>query len=357
MFSVTSIYFSVFILSLVVFGDVLIKFKRPLILKFHFLLLIFSIALISLIFSLNLTRFAFLVPFLKSLTMVAFLNIYFHLFFSKLKPWIYFLSFLIVGSSIFITIDSFKIIPELNLLDSIPQTIGLKYKVDSITYVALKIYRLIILFIFIATLFYFWFSIKGKKFLDNFYFDKIKNWSSFIFSMIILLVINNIIVSFLNPNVLLMHFLFNLHYLYLLILILYRPVFLNRSAMKISFGAKFNLDTKYPISEKDFIFEFYTKMYFTKPEASLEHFAGLLSINVNELYLFIYNKYSISFLDLVNKNRVAYFLDIVQEDKFQNYTIEALAKLVGFSSRQHLYKPFKKFHGGNPSDIIEASSK
>ena len=129
------------------------------------------------------------------------------------------------------------------MLDSIPQTIGLKYKVDSITYVALKIYRLIILCIFIATLFYFWFSIKTKKFLDNFYFDKIKKWASFIFSMIILLVINNFIVSFLNPNVQLMHFLFNLHYLYLLILILYRPVFLNRSAMKISFGAKFNLDT------------------------------------------------------------------------------------------------------------------
>jgi len=31
-----------------------------------------------------------------------------------------------------------------------------------------------------------------------------------------------------------------------------------------------------------------------------------------------------------------------------------LAKEVGFSSRQHLYKPFKKFHGGNPSDIVDA---
>ena len=35
--------------------------------------------------------------------------------------------------------------------------------------------------------------------------------------------------------------------------------------------------------------------------------------------------------------------------------IDALAREVGFSSRQHLNKPFKKFHGGNPSDLIESA--
>jgi len=47
--------------------------------------------------------------------------------------------------------------------------------------------------------------------------------------------------------------------------------------------------------------------------------------------------------------------EIVQDPAYQNFTIDALAREVGFSSRQHLNKPFKKFHGGNPSDLIDAT--
>jgi AraC-like DNA-binding protein len=61
-----------------------------------------------------------------------------------------------------------------------------------------------------------------------------------------------------------------------------------------------------------------------------------------------------TFNDLINKNRVDYFIDIIHNPKYLNFTIDALAREAGFSSRQHLYKPFKKFHGGNPSDIVEA---
>ena len=141
---------------------------------------------------------------------------------------------------------------------------------------------------------------------------------------------------------------------YVLLLIYYRPNFLNRSALKISFGDSFNRDTEYAISELSFINEFYTKLYFTRNEASLENLAKILNISSNDLYKFIYYKYSMTFNDLVNKNRVDYFIDIIHDPKYLNLTIDALAKEAGFSSRQHLYKPFKKFHGGNPSDIVDA---
>ena len=49
-----------------------------------------------------------------------------------------------------------------------------------------------------------------------------------------------------------------------------------------------------------------------------------------------------------------WFLDIVKSKKYTNYTIDALSQLSGFSSRHHLYKPFKKFHGGIPSDFIKS---
>jgi AraC-like DNA-binding protein len=77
-------------------------------------------------------------------------------------------------------------------------------------------------------------------------------------------------------------------------------------------------------------------------------------VGSNDLYKFVYYKYNMTFNDLVNKHRVEYFIDIIHNPKFLNYTIDALAKEAGFSSRQHLYKPFKKFHGGNPSDLIDS---
>lgn len=138
------------------------------------------------------------------------------------------------------------------------------------------------------------------------------------------------------------------------IFVFYRPVFLNRSALKISYGKSFNKDENYAISQLEFINEFYTKLYFVQQDASLENLAVILKISSNDLYKFIYYKYSMTFNDLVNKNRVDYFIDIIHDAKYINYTIDALAKEAGFSSRQHLYKPFKKFHGGNPSDIMDA---
>ena len=57
--------------------------------------------------------------------------------------------------------------------------------------------------------------------------------------------------------------------------------------------------------------------------------------------------------ELVNKSRVGHFVEIVKEPKYKNYTVEALAMEVGFSSRQRFYQPFKKYHGGNPSDLID----
>ena len=83
-------------------------------------------------------------------------------------------------------------------------------------------------------------------------------------------------------------------------------------------------------------------------------FMSFMKYNDGTLVNFIAKKYDMSFSDLVNKNRVDYFIDIIHNAKYLNFTIDALAKEAGFSSRQHLYKPFKKFHGGNPSDIMDA---
>ena len=63
--------------------------------------------------------------------------------------------------------------------------------------------------------------------------------------------------------------------------------------------------------------------------------------------------YQMTFIDLINKNRVEYFVDLIKFGKYNNYTIEALSQLAGFGSRIHLYNNFKKFHGGKPSDLMK----
>ena len=130
---------------------------------------------------------------------------------------------------------------------------------------------------------------------------------------------------------------------------------MNTSAKKIAFGHKFNLEQEAKIDEIDFLRIFQDQHYFTNKDASLEGLANQLKVSTQNLSQFINKTYNVSFGDLVNKNRVDYFFEIVHNPDYQNFTIDALAKEVGFSSRQHLNKPFKKFHGGNPSELIDAA--
>ena len=85
----------------------------------------------------------------------------------------------------------------------------------------------------------------------------------------------------------------------------------------------------------------------------MDHLAKQLHIPFEAFYNFIYTNYDFSFLDIVNKARVEYFMKIIKEEKYRGYTIDALAQESGFSSRHHMYPPFKKFHGGTPSSYIK----
>ena len=172
-----------------------------------------------------------------------------------------------------------------------------------------------------------------------------------IFTQIIFIVLS-IIFTFSND--------FNLYIriilgLALLTTILYRPDFINKNGSKISFVFLFNRDAiESKINETDFDFHFYNNMYYKNQTANLLEFSNIMGVSKDSLFNHIYFKYSMSFDDLINKNRVKYFIEIMKQPENKNLTIDALGKEAGFSSRQNLYKPFKKFHGGNPSDLLDA---
>lgn len=138
--------------------------------------------------------------------------------------------------------------------------------------------------------------------------------------------------------------------------LIFRPKFLNNSSLKIAQGNLFNLTVVKEVSAAQFTDVFFDRMYFLNPEASLENLSKALDVDSDDLYRFVYNNYELTFNDLVNKNRVEYFVDLVRSQKFPHYTIDALAQESGFGSRHHLYKPFKKFHGGAPSDFVRSVS-
>jgi AraC-like DNA-binding protein len=356
MFLIKQLYFAAFIFALITFFDVLWKFKRPLILKLVLLILVACIGTASLIQSQvdDVTNYVFLFILFKAIIASAFLQIFSILYFPKFKWWVNFNTIVLISFTVFSYLYSVKYIPDY-LIKLKHQTIVIVINEGLNLPLFFKIVRPILISSFFITFIYFLYNITIKFNLSNIYFDRIKRWTLSIFFLIINLLILYLPFPFYKTYPELGHFITFYLYLYMLMVIFYRPLFLNRSALKISLGESFAREPKFEVSELDFINNFYTKLYFTNNEANLEGLAQNLHVSTSELYRFIYNKYDMTFNDLVNKNRISYFIDIVNNPKYKNYTIDALAKEVGFSSRQHLYKPFKKFHGGNPSDIIGES--
>jgi AraC-like DNA-binding protein len=201
---------------------------------------------------------------------------------------------------------------------------------------------------------YYIYNILFKFSFKNIYFKKIQGWT-FCFFMVILTQLIFIALStiFKFPNE------FNTYIriilaLALLIIILYRPNFINKNGSKISFGFLFNRnDFSSDIKEVDFNFHFYTNLYFKSKTSNIEEFSNIMGVSKDVMFNYIYFNFSMSFDELINKARVDYFVEIIKDAKFNNYTVEALALEVGFSSRQRFYQPFKKYHGGNPSDLID----
>jgi len=349
------IFFAIFALSIVVFFDVLIKFKRPFILKYNFLLIIASIGFAAYVHSLDLysTQYAFYIILAKTFISSAFLIIFSILYFPKFRTWVITISILLISFSFY----SFYYNETYNpgyVLSLKAQTLVV-IRSESLKLPLLFIFlRVILILSFASTFIYFLYKIINKFGMNNIYFDKIKVWTISIFVLIVLIILMYLPIPIIQNDFIAGYSISVFFYIYILFIILYRPTFLNKSSMKIAFGDSFKKHVDLMIKDIDFINHFFTYFYFTKPDASLDNFAAVLNVGSNDLYKYVYYKYNLTFNDLVNKQRVEYFIDIIHNPKYLNYTIDALAKEAGFSSRQHLYKPFKKFHGGNPSDLIDS---
>jgi len=351
---VSKLYFSIFVFSLIVFLDLLIKFKRPIIIKVLLALITLCSGILSLLqsLSIDITWFFYASSILKGTISLSIIYLFTILYLPEFKRWAN-LSLIIYIIYEFVLYHFLYNSPNSlahNKIEPFLMVIITKFQLP----LYLNLFRIGMTIIILGNVIYLCYTILINQINQNIYFDKIKRWTKTLVFYWVFITIAFLFLHFFELPAFLFYMLSFSSFIVLQMFVFYRPTFLNRSSLKISLGKSFNKGENYAISQLEFINEFYTKLYFVRQDASLENLAAILKISSNDLYKFIYYKYSMTFNDLVNKNRVDYFIDIIHNAKYVNYTIDALAKEAGFSSRQHLYKPFKKFHGGNPSDIMDA---
>jgi len=223
---------------------------------------------------------------------------------------------------------------------------NLPFSINLFVYFYFIAFNLFSLFYIYKILFFFSFK--------NIYFKRIQKWTVFFFfSIATQLILFFLVIIFKVSNDIKIFISIALT-LSALLVILYRPSFINKNGSKISFGHLFNRNNiGADIKELEFNYQFFTNLYYKNKEANIIEFSNLMGVTKDIMLNYIYFTYAMSFDELVNKNRVEYFVQIIKEPKYKNYTIEALAMEIGFSSRQRFYQPFKKYHGGNPSDLID----
>ena len=136
----------------------------------------------------------------------------------------------------------------------------------------------------------------------------------------------------------------------LLFFILLRPKFVDEADFSLS--KKYLLSPKSPISLKDFNFLFYFNHYYLNPKVHLEDFALKLNRSEGEVMEFIKLQTTDSFSELLSRNRIKYFKELLNAKKFESFTIEALSEMSGFNNRRTMYNAFKKYEGGSPSEYI-----
>jgi AraC-like DNA-binding protein len=336
---------SVILLVLITLIEVLIMFKAKSLLKSIFLMLLSSVGLfmharLLTLFGYNNRLFLQIPPtliFVSVLFLLSFLN---HYKISKIIA-IISLFILVLNSSILAYYSWILDLPTDVIVSNIPEFSNYLYFLK----IALTLLILILSMNFIQ-------KIYRKYPSGNLYFRKLRIWSiSFPILLAIIFCFN--LTFFYSEYALISLFIIPFPFASLILLILFRPRFLNHLSLELLLKNP-STNSQSFISNSEFMDSFFGKAYFLNPLASLEDMAIELGISGTELYNYIYSRYTLSFNDLLNKHRVEYFVNLVQSRKYPYYTIDALAQLSGFSSRHHLYKPFKKFHGGTPSSFMNS---
>lgn len=342
--------FSLTMLSVMVFFDVLIKFKRNLPLKLSILGIVVSTLIISIgyLYSNTYGYNIYLIETGRPFFILSLLNFFWILYkvnFSK-KLLIAEVSFILLLLIYLIIVDSNSKEHNFPILDKLKDFSFEKNMIKNI----IGIISLFFILYYIS-------KIIKKYSEENIYYKQVKIWSTWlIFSVTItffsVIILSNFQLNYIYPRICL-----SISQFFSLLFILFRPAILNKGDIKKFLDTRGKNSPKVSFDNNSFSNIFYLNLFFLKKNASAEELARLLDTTTEEVQTYVKNKYDMNLTDLINKNRVKYFIDLITQGKFSNENLETLSQKAGFNSRHHMLRPFKKFHGGNPSDFIKAVSK
>jgi AraC-like DNA-binding protein len=337
--------FAALMLSIVLFTEVLIVCKRPIVLKRILLAITLSYTLYNL--ALFVQHYTGHVRGASDF-MVAILTIFSIFLFSYLS---------------ILRIDKMAII--IGIFIFISQVVAFIYfsynpKIETKTIVDGSFqyhkYGLIIRFfvfvtgILVLNWYYFLQLIKNFK-AKNMYYAQLRSWAYWFIGTFTMIWFVNQLYLFAAINFFWILLAKKICHLTFLLVVFYRPKFLNHSNYNIVLDGPYQ-KYKPAIQYDAFLYLFFTKLYYLNENATLEEFCKNNDLSPEDVTNLIAQQYGLSFIELLNKARVDYFISLVASGKHADLNITGIAPLAGFNSRQNLSKWFKKFHGGNPSDIM-----
>ena len=218
-----------------------------------------------------------------------------------------------------------------------------------------KFHFLVTTILVLVSMTYNLFIIFSKKDNNNLYNEKINRWSRYLSITLIFLIIYLLAAFILFKNDIrsvyvdtrFMHIIARFT---MLVFILFRPKLIDEADFSTSvINLKYN---KASISALNFDFLFYNNHYFLNREAHLEDFALKLNHSEKEVVDFIKTQTSDNFNELINRNRIKYFKELLNSGKHESFTIEALSEMSGYNNRQSMYNAFRKYENCSPSDYI-----
>jgi AraC-like DNA-binding protein len=206
-----------------------------------------------------------------------------------------------------------------------------------------------------VSMFYNIFKIHKQVDHKNLYHLKIRNWSFFlliiVISMLLWLVTAFILDKYHIANLKSdTRVLNSMAYSLLLVFILFRPRFIDEADFSYTIS-KFSPQQSL-INAQDFDFLFYFNHYYLQLDANIDDFALKLNHSKVEVLDFLKIQSTDSFTDLLNRNRIKYFTDLLKSKKQDSFTIEALSEMSGFKSRKTMYNTFNRYHNMTPSEFI-----
>jgi YesN/AraC family two-component response regulator len=99
------------------------------------------------------------------------------------------------------------------------------------------------------------------------------------------------------------------------------------------------------------------KKVFVQPDVKISSLATELKTNTNYLSKLIHDTFHLNFNDYINRLRVGYACQLLNDNNAKSLPLQNIWRMVGFSTRSTFYEAFKKHSGATPSAFRKTPEK